>query len=167
LRQFPTIKLEWVREHGASKQMTTNKWLIAAGAALLLLSAAALAQAPKPQQPQNEIERRGGTFLGQPQPQQQQQQPVTWERMPRMQLEAEYAGPMKDTTVQRWRDPTLNVVCYLYLPFTAQHSPPTATGYVQYGANTIGSISCLPIIPPAVASAPGKPPGPTPLVRQR
>ena len=66
---------------------------------------------------------------------------MTWDRMPRMQLEANYAGPMKDTTILRWRDPGLNVVCYLYLPFTAQHSPPTATGYVQYGSNIIGTIS--------------------------
>ena len=133
--------------------MTTTKWIVAAGAALTLLSVAGLAQAPKPQQPQqpqNEIERRGGGLLAQ----REQQEPVTWERLPRMQLEAEYAGPMRDTTIQRWRDPGGNVVCYLYLPFTAQHSPPTPTGYVQYGSNIIGSISCVPVL----ASAPAKPP---------
>jgi Tfp pilus assembly protein PilF len=112
--------------------VTTTKWIVAAGAALALLSVVALAQAPSPQQ--------------------------IWERMPHMQLEAEYAGPMKDTTIQRWRDPGLNVVCYLYLPFTAQHSTPTASGYVQYGANTIGTISCLPVL----ASAPPKANGPAP-----
>ena len=115
-----------------SGHVTTTKWIVAAGAALALLSVVALAQAPSPQQ--------------------------IWERMPHMQLEAEYAGPMKDTTIQRWRDPGLNVVCYLYLPFTAQHSTPTASGYVQYGANTIGTISCLPVL----ASAPPKANGPAP-----
>src|SRR5271170_6412457 len=104
--------------------MITTKWITAAGAALALLSVAALAQAPTPQ---NEIERRGGGLLAPPQPQQQQ---VSWERMPLMQLEVEYAGPLKDTTIQRWRDPGGNVVCYLYVPFTAQHSPPATNGYV-------------------------------------
>jgi len=120
--------------------MTATKWIAAAGTALTLLSVAGVAQAPKAQQPQQPAQRGP-------------QEPVTWDRMPRMQLEASYAGPMKDTTIQRWRDPGLNVVCYLYVPFTAQHSPPTATGYVQYGPNIIGSISCVPVI----ASAPTKP----------
>lgn len=136
----------------------TTKWIVAAGAALTLLSVVALAQAPNQQQIENEIERRGAGFLAQHEP---QGQPATWERMPHMQLEAEYAGPMKDTTIQRWRDPGLNVVCYLYLPFTAQHSPPTATGYVLYGPNTIGSISCVPVL----ASAPPKPTSPAPSAR--
>jgi hypothetical protein len=152
----PTSK---VQSSVVSERMTTTKWIVAASAALTLVSAVALAQAPGPKQIENEIERRGGGLLAQREP--QEQQPVTWERMPHMQLEAEYAGPMKDTTIQRWRDPGLNVVCYLYLPFTAQHSPPTATGYVQYGANTIGSISCLPVL----ASAPPKPPGPAPSAK--
>jgi hypothetical protein len=135
--------------------MVTLQSILAAGAALTLLSLPALAQAPQPQ-PQSQPQ-------PQPQPQPQSQQPVTtWEGMRHMQLEAEYAGPLKDTTIQRWRDPALNVACYLYLPFTAQHSTPTATGYVQYGANNIGSISCVPVVQlPAVAakSAPteGKP----------
>jgi hypothetical protein len=124
--------------------MTTTQWPVAAGAALTLLSVSALAQAPNPQ------------------PQPQPQQPGTWETMPRMQLEAEYAGPLKDTTIQRWHDPAVDAVCYLYIPFTAQHSPPTATGYVQYGANVIGSISCVPVVrlPPVAAKPPapaGKP----------
>jgi hypothetical protein len=70
------------------------------------------------------------------------QQP-TWEQMPRMQLERQFAGPLKDTIVQRWRDPTDGTICYIYLPISAQHSPPQTAGYVQYGANTIGSISCM------------------------
>ncbi len=63
--------------------------------------------------------------------------------MPRMQLERQFAGPLQDTIVQRWRDPVDGTVCYIYLPITAARSAPTANGYVEYGANTIGSISCL------------------------
>lgn len=61
-----------------------------------------------------------------------------------MQLQAQYAGPLKDTVIQRWRDPVDGTICYVYLPILVQHSPSTATGLVQYGANGIGSISCLP-----------------------
>jgi hypothetical protein len=66
-----------------------------------------------------------------------------WETMPRMELEWQYAGPLRDTVIQRWRDPVGGVVCYIYLPVIASHSPPTPNGYVQYGANGIGTISCL------------------------
>jgi hypothetical protein len=67
-----------------------------------------------------------------------------WTQLPRMQLERQFAGPLQDTLIQRWRDPVDGSVCYVYLPITAAHSPPTASGYVQYGANVIGSISCVP-----------------------
>jgi hypothetical protein len=82
----------------------------------------------------------------------QQQQPSSpppseWAKMPRMQLERQFAGPLQDTIVQRWRDPVDGVICYIYLPVTAAHSTPMQSGYVQYGANTIGSISCLPATP--------------------
>ena len=60
-----------------------------------------------------------------------------------MQLERQFAGPLQDTIIQRWRDPVDGMICYIYLPITAAHTPPTPTGYVQYGANTIGGISCL------------------------
>jgi hypothetical protein len=70
-------------------------------------------------------------------------QPATWDALPRMQLERQYAGPLRDTLVQRWRDPDDGTTCYVYLPITAQHSQPTPSGFVQYGANTIGSISCF------------------------
>ena len=74
----------------------------------------------------------------------QQQQPSgEWEKLPRMQLERQFAGPLQDTLIQRWRDPVDGVICYIYLPITAPHSPPVVAGYVQYGANTIGSISCV------------------------
>jgi hypothetical protein len=82
----------------------------------------------------------------------QQQQPMTWNQLPRMQLERQFAGPLQDTLIQRWRDPADGTVCYIYLPITAPHSPPTQSGYVQYGANTIGSISCM-----AAATSPPRP----------
>jgi len=63
--------------------------------------------------------------------------------VPTMRLEAQFRGPQQDTVVQRWRDPTTNAICYIYLPITVQHSAPTPTGYVQYGANSIGTISCI------------------------
>jgi hypothetical protein len=93
-------------------------------------------------------------------------QAPTWDSLPRMQLERQYAGPLRDTVIQRWRDPTDGTLCYVYLPITAQHSPPTPSGFVQYGANTIGSISCLPssVAPPAVRAAAPAPPA-KPVVR--
>ena len=91
----------------------------------------------------------------QQQPPQPQQQPQgAWAQLPRMQLERQFAGPLQDTIIQRWRDPVDGTVCYIYLPITAQHSPPTGSGYVQYGANTIGSISCVAPARPAAAAAP-------------
>ena len=95
-----------------------------------------------------------------PEPQQQppQQQGLpqssTWDALPRMQLERQFAGPLRDTIVQRWRDPVDGTVCYIYLPISAEHSPPTPNGFVNYGANTIGSLSCfeLPAKPAALFS---------------
>ena len=93
-------------------------------AAVLALTFAAQAQEPAQQPP--------------PQP-----QPMGWNQLPRMQLERQFAGPLQDTIIQRWRDPADGTICYIYLPITAPHSPPTQSGYVQYGASTIGSISCV------------------------
>jgi hypothetical protein len=100
--------------------------------------------------------------VGQQQPPMQQQMPQQappqipesdqWAKMPRMTLERQYAGPLQDTIIQRWRDPTDGMICYIYLPITASHSAPTASGFAQYGANTIGSISC--VSAPAPAAAP-------------
>jgi hypothetical protein len=73
----------------------------------------------------------------------QQAQPPTWEKMPRMQLEQQFAGPLQDTVIQRWRDPAAGAICYVYLPIVAAHSAPTATGYLQYGPNAIGTIYCV------------------------
>jgi hypothetical protein len=78
---------------------------------------------------------------------------ATWAGYPRMVLERTYAGPLQDTIIERWRDPIDGDVCFLYLPITAQHSAPTANGFVQYGANVIGSISCVPG-PPQRAGTP-------------
>jgi hypothetical protein len=82
-----------------------------------------------------------------------QQQSPAWNQLPRMHLERQFAGPLQDTIIQRWRDPVDGSVCYIYLPITAPHSQPAGSGYVQYGANTIGSISCaVPLRPPPAAS---------------
>ena len=70
-----------------------------------------------------------------------------------MQLERQFAGPLQDTLIQRWRDPGDGTVCYIYLPITAAHSSPTQDGFVQYGANVIGTISRFRIVAPAAASA--------------
>jgi hypothetical protein len=66
-----------------------------------------------------------------------------WKDFPRMRLERQYAGPLQDTIIQRWSDPVDGTVCYIYLPINAQHAPRDQTGYVQYGSNIIGSISCF------------------------
>lgn len=71
-------------------------------------------------------------------------QQVEWAKMPRMQLERQYAGPLADTVIQRWRDPGDGTVCYVYLPINVPHSAQTQSGYVQYGPANIGSISCMP-----------------------
>jgi hypothetical protein len=81
-----------------------------------------------------------------PAPQQFQQSPE-WSKLPRMQLERQFAGPLQDTVIQRLRDPVDGTVCYLYLPISVAHSPTTNTGFVQYGPNTIGTINCVPNAP--------------------
>jgi hypothetical protein len=136
---------------------------IAALAACLGYPALAQQQAPAPGMQQQQPPQ--APVPGAPaQPQQgqqgQQQRPgVAWERLPRMQLEQMYGGPLQDTVIQRWRDPQTGTLCYLYLPFTVQHSATTATGAVQYGANTIGSLSCFESAsaPRAAAPQPGPP----------
>jgi hypothetical protein len=77
-------------------------------------------------------------------PPQQFQQSGEWDKLPKMILERQFAGPLQDTVIQRLRDPVDGTVCYLYLPISAPHSPTTANGFVQYGSNTIGSINCVP-----------------------
>jgi hypothetical protein len=94
-----------------------------------------------------------------PQPAPQQfQESAEWGKLPKMVLERQFAGPLQDTVIQRLRDPVDGTICYLYLPISAPHSPPTATGFVQYGPNIIGSINCVPGAPPAATTpAPRKP----------
>ena len=68
----------------------------------------------------------------------------TAQQIRKMRLEAQFAGPLQDTVVQRWADPDTGVTCYIYLPIVVQHSKPLDNGMVHYGANAVGSISCLP-----------------------
>ncbi len=88
-----------------------------------------------------------GALAQQPAQQQQFQQSGEWTTLPKMVLERQFAGPLQDTVIQRLRDPVDGTICYLYLPISAPHSPTTATGFVQYGPNVIGSINCLPAAP--------------------
>ena len=70
-------------------------------------------------------------------------QAVGGARSLRLQLEGQFPGPLRDTVVQRWRDPVDGTICYVYLPIAVPHSagPP---GLVQYGQAAIGSLSCFP-----------------------
>jgi hypothetical protein len=70
-------------------------------------------------------------------------QPAKWDAFPTMQLERVYRGPLRDTVVQRWRDPIDGSVCYLFIPMSQEYAPANDSGYVQYGPNAIGSISCV------------------------
>ena len=72
--------------------------------------------------------------------------------MPRMQIERQFAGPLRDTIIQRLRDPVDGTVCYVYLPITAPHTVPGESGFVQYGPNVIGTMTCM--APPAAPPAP-------------
>jgi hypothetical protein len=63
-------------------------------------------------------------------------------QQPHMKLEAQYPGPLQDTTIQRWRDAVDGTVCYIYLPIAVAHTPGPA-GLVQYGSANVGSISCF------------------------
>lgn len=64
-------------------------------------------------------------------------------QQPRMKLEAQYPGPLQDTTIQRWRDPVDGTICYIYLPIAVAHAPGPG-GLVQYGSANVGSMSCFP-----------------------
>jgi hypothetical protein len=109
-----------------------HSWRVIFSAVAVVALACVSAEAQQPQPPP-------------PQPQQAPaQQPGEWAKLPRMQLERQFAGPLQDTIAQRWRDPVDGTVCYIYLPITAAHSAPTQAGFVQYGANVIGSLSCFP-----------------------
>ena len=85
--------------------------------------------------------------------------------LPRMQVQAVYGGPLQDTVIQRLRDPVDGTICYVYSAIAVHHTPPSnETGYVEYNANSVGSISCyaptvtVRVAPPArPAAAPGAP----------
>jgi hypothetical protein len=124
----------------------------AALAGVFLFPIAAAAQQPPAAQPAPAAPQPPAPPQPQPPPESSE-----WSKLPRMQLDHQFAGPLQDTIIQRWRDPTDGTICYLYLPITAAHSAPTASGFVQYGANTIGSISCM---PPNEPGQPRRPPPP-------
>ncbi len=93
-----------------------------------------------------------------PPPTQQFPASPEWAKLPKMILERQFAGPLQDTVIQRLRDPVDGTICYIYLPISVAHTPPTASGFVQYGSNGVGSINCLPPAPggrpPSGAKAP-------------
>jgi hypothetical protein len=115
--------------------------MVCARAAVIAFAAAAWPQfacaqqqpSPAPQPPAQ----------AQPKPAPQFQQSPDWANLPKMVLERQFSGPLQDTVIQRLRDPIDGTVCYLYLPISAPHSPTTASGFVQYGPNAIGSASCM------------------------
>jgi hypothetical protein len=100
----------------------------------LIPSSPAVAQHPSPAQ---------AAPSPQPSPPQYQES-GDWAKLPKMVLERQFAGPLQDTVIQRLRDAADGTICYLYLPISVPHSPTTATGFVQYGPNAIGNISCVP-----------------------
>ena len=80
-----------------------------------------------------------------------------------MAVQAQYGGPLQDTLIQRLRDPVDGTICYLYLPIAVHHKPPDKeTGYVEYGANSVGSISCFARAQPTVRAVPQPRAIPTP-----
>jgi hypothetical protein len=90
-------------------------------------------------------------------PPQQFQQSQEWAKLPKMVLERQFAGPLQDTVIQRLRDPVDGTICYVYLPISVAHTPPTPTGFVQYGPNGVGSINCLPAPAAARPTQPAQP----------
>lgn len=85
-----------------------------------------------------------------------QAQKLDWQTAPKMVLERQYAGPLMDTIIQRLRDPVDGTVCYVYLPISAAHGPRAENGYVQYGPNAIGTISCSAPASGVTGSVPSK-----------
>ena len=66
-----------------------------------------------------------------------------------MVLDAQFAGPFKDTLIQRWVDVSASAICYLYIPVTVPSLPNQQTvnsgeAARVYGPNSIGTISCIP-----------------------
>ena len=63
-------------------------------------------------------------------------------KLPPLSLTRQFSGPLQDTTIQRFVDTETGVVCYLYTPYVVPNSR-TESGQLVYGANNIGSISCV------------------------
>ena len=69
-----------------------------------------------------------------------------------MVLDAQFAGPFKDTIIQRWIDVSASTICYLYIPVSVPALPDkpqigSSTESIRiYGPNGIGSISCIPAV---------------------
>ena len=57
-------------------------------------------------------------------------------------LTKQFAGPLEATTIQRFVDPETGVLCYLYTPYVVSNAR-DESGNIVYGANNIGSISCV------------------------
>lgn len=100
-----------------------------------------LAQSSAPSPPATPQDQTGGPQTAQPPQKPLPQSP--YHALARMALEANYAGPLADTIIQRWRDPVDGTICYLYLPISVPHGSPLEDGMVRYGANPVGSISCV------------------------
>lgn len=82
-------------------------------------------------------------FLSAPVP---AQQPAAqaWDNFLPMILEQVYRARLRDTIIQRWRDPANSIICYLYVPISTSFAQAQqGNSFVQYGANNIGSISCV------------------------
>ena len=81
-----------------------------------------------------------------------------------MLLERVYRGPLKDTVIERFRDPIDGSVCYVYTPISVPNAQ-SSGGYAQYGANSIGNISCIKpaeIVQLYDTARPGAAPAPAP-----
>lgn len=63
-------------------------------------------------------------------------------KLPQLTLTKQFAGPLEDTAIQRFVDQDTGVVCYLYTPYVVNRDRDSA-GRIVYGANNIGSISCV------------------------
>jgi hypothetical protein len=113
--------------------------LIAGVASIVAVAPAATAQQPRQQQAQVQAQSAPPA----PQPAAASQTP-SWESFPTMQLERVYRGPLRDTIIQRFRDPVDGTVCFVYIPISAPLVQQAAgQAYVQYGPNVIGSVSCV------------------------
>ncbi len=71
-------------------------------------------------------------------------EPSGWLSAPHMIFEREFAGPVSDTIIRRWRDPDNGAQCYIYAQISVGGAAPTAVGAAAYKPDAIGSITCIP-----------------------